>query len=191
MGADKALLPLGGERFLTLALRNARSVCPAPVIVGEADRYRAYGIVVEDQFRGCGPLGGIHAALSATCSELNLVLSVDLPLMTPEFLQWLVSTAAQGDELVTVPRLHDRLEPTCAVYRRALLPAVEKALKAGDFKVDHVFAAVPTRNISEDAIHSAGFRDGLFRNINTPEDYESLRHDLLEGDATGAGSYRG
>ena len=34
---------------------------------------RAYGDVIEDRFPGCGPLGGIHAALCATQSDLNLI----------------------------------------------------------------------------------------------------------------------
>ncbi len=33
----------------------------------------------------CGPLGGIHAALRATETDLNLILSVDMPLMTRNF----------------------------------------------------------------------------------------------------------
>ena len=182
MGADKAFLPLGGNIFLSIALRNARAVCPEPLIVGEAARYAAFGMVVEDRFRGCGPLGGIHAALCATKTEWNLMLSVDLPLMVPEFLGWIVNEATSGEQFVTVPRRNGRCEPLCAVYRPAVLPVIEQALHAGDFRVDRIFSKVPTRYVSEADVHSAGFHDEIFRNVNTPEDYELVKRQLRKSE---------
>ncbi len=191
MGADKALLPLGDGNFLTVALRNARAICPVPVIVGDPGRYREFGSVVEDRFKGCGPLGGIHAALSATRSEWNLVLSVDLPMMTPEFLRWLVGEAVAGDELVTVPRLHGRNETVCAVYRRSILPVVERALIAGDFKVGRILANVPVRYASDEEIVAAGFQEEIFRNVNTPDDYEWVKQHFSQAGVTATTDRRG
>ena len=186
MGADKAFLGFGGGSFLSIALRNARAVCPEPLIVGEAARYAPFGLVVEDRFRGCGPLGGIHAALCATRTEWNLMLSVDLPLMLPEFVGWIANEAISGEQLVTVPRRNGRCEPLCAVYRRGTMPIIEQALGAGDLKVDAVFAKVPTRYLSEADIHAAGFRDEIFRNVNTPEDYELVKRQLHKSEFAGA-----
>ncbi len=188
MGADKALLPLGDGNFLTVALRNARSVCSEPVIVGDSIRYGKFGTAVDDRFNGCGPLGGIHAALCGSRRDWNLVLSVDLPMMTPEFLHWLVRQAAAGDDLVTVPRLHGRSQTVCAVYRKSILPVVEQALIAGDFKVGRIYSAVPVRYISEEEIGAAGFQEDIFRNVNTPEDYEwAKRHFHETGTTTDTG----
>lgn len=184
MGADKALLPLGDGNFLTVALRNARAVCPGPVIVGDAVRYAGFGTVVEDRFPGCGPLGGIHAALCATQCEWNLVLSVDLPMLTPEFLRWLVREAVAGEKMVTVPRLHGRNEPVCAVYHKSILPVVERALIAGDFKIGRIYSDVPVRYISEEEIFAAGFSERIFSNVNTPEEYEQVRMHFTEDGIT-------
>jgi len=108
MGVDKALLPLGNENLLQRALRTASGVCANPVIVGDRDRYSSCGEVIEDRMPGCGPLGGIHAALCVTKSDRNLILSVDMPLMTPEFLIWLVSQSGVSDELAIVPQPGDK-----------------------------------------------------------------------------------
>ncbi len=191
MGADKALLPLSDGNFLTVALRNARSVCPDPIIVGDSIRYRKYGEVVEDRFTGCGPLGGIHAALYATRDEWNLILSVDLPMMTPEFLRWLVGEAVAGDKLVTVPRLHGRSETLCAVYRKSILPVVERALMAGDFKVGQIYSALPVRYVSEEEIGAAGFREDIFRNVNAPDDYDWVKRQLADAGITATSDRRG
>jgi molybdopterin-guanine dinucleotide biosynthesis protein A len=174
MGSDKALLPFGNENLLQLALSKAKAVSQKPVIVGERERYSSYGDVVEDRFPGCGPLGGIHAALCSTQADLNLVLSVDMPLMTADFLIWLAQLAVAGGELAFVPEVQGRRQPLCAVYRRTAQCVIELALKMGDFKIDHVFPLIPTRYIKEEELFGAGFLPDIFRNVNTRDDYEAV-----------------
>jgi molybdopterin-guanine dinucleotide biosynthesis protein A len=174
MGTDKALLPFGGENLLQLALSKASEISHLPIIVGDRVRYGSYGEVIEDRFPGCGPLGGIHAALCATQTDLNLVLSVDMPLMTAGFLIWLVELAASGKELAFVPEAQGKRQPLCAVYRRTARCVIEHALNSGDFKVDHVFPLIPTRYLSEDELIAAKFAPEIFLNVNTPVEYESV-----------------
>lgn len=176
MGTDKALLSVGGRSLLELALDNAKEVSPSPVIVGARERYDAFGEVIEDRMPGCGPLSGIHAALHETQNEANLVLSVDMPLMTASFLKWMVQVAASRTELAIVPEAQGRVQPLCAIYKRAALCVIEQALRTGDFKVGHILARLPTYYISETELRSAGFSPDIFRNINTPAEYEALTH---------------
>jgi len=179
MGADKALLAFGSGTLLQHALDTVKALSSRPVIVGPQDRYAPYGSVVEDIFPGCGPLGGIHAALCSTQTDLNLVLSVDMPLMTTDFLRWLLRAAADSNELVIVPESEGRPQPLCAVYRRDVLPALERELKAGNFKVDRMFSLVKTRRISETELCAAGFTPAIFCNVNTPADYEAAARERL------------
>ncbi len=174
MGVDKALLPFGGKNLLQIALDKVSAVSPKPTIVGARERYSSYGEVVEDCFPDCGPLGGIHAALCATRAELNLVLSVDMPLMTPSFLIWLVQLAASGEELAVVPEVRGRRQPLCGVYRRAAQGVIEHALRTGDFKVSHVFSLIPTRYVKDPVLLASGFTADIFCNVNTPEEYEAV-----------------
>jgi len=174
MGTDNALLPFGGENLLQLALSKAKEISPVPIIVGARERYASYGQVIEDRFPSCGPLGGIHAALCATQTDLNLVLSVDMPLLTADFLTWLVKLAASRKELAFVPETQGKRQPLCAVYRRAARCVIEHALNMGDFKVDHVFPLLPTRYLSEDELIAATFSPEIFLNVNTPVEYESV-----------------
>ena len=174
MGSDKALLSLGEQTLLERALRTVSSVTPNVRIVGPRARYAQFGDVVEDIYEGCGPLGGIHAVLSATDTDLNLVLSVDMPLMSPEFLHWLVQQASDGEQMITVSEADGGQQPLCAVYRKPLVDAIERALKAGQYKIGRLFDQVPTRIITEQEIAAAGFSPMIFRNINTPEEYDDL-----------------
>ena len=188
MGSDKALLPIAGMNLLQIAVAKAREVSPRTAIVGSRERYAQYGEVIEDIIPGCGPLSGIHAALRTTRSELNLILSVDMPLITPDFLRWLTQTAASGDELATVPEAHGRTQPLCSVFRRAAIAPVENAFETGEYKVDRLFSILPTRLVAEIDWRAAGFLPNIFRNLNTPEEYEAV---VAEMEVIPTGSVRG
>jgi len=183
IGTDKSLLPFRGQILLERALQVAAAVAGKVVIVGPRERYATYGDVVEDIYPGCGPLAGIHAALSATQTDLNLVLSVDLPLMSAEFLRWFLEQARNTSDLIVVPDALGGQQPLCAMYRRAVCVFAELALKDGDYKIGHLFSRVPTRYISEAEMREAGFSPEIFRNINTAAEYEAL---VLEDGAVAA-----
>jgi len=180
MGTDKALLPTGEVNLLQSALDKARQVSARTMVVGGRGRYAGYGAVIEDIIPGCGPLSGIHAALSATQTDLNLILSVDMPLMTADFLRWLLQTAAACDDLAIVPETGGRTQPLCSVFRRAALDEVERALRAGEYKVDRLFSILPTRFVPETEWRAAGVSPDIFRNVNTPAEYEAAVAEIEE-----------
>jgi molybdopterin-guanine dinucleotide biosynthesis protein A len=174
MGADKAFVGYDGRTLLARALDLARSVTPDVRIVGSREKFAALAPVVEDVFRGCGPLGGIHAALRASLTELNLVLAVDTPFVSPAFLRYLIGQARGAPEaIVVVPRSAGHRQPLCAVYRREFAGAAENALQAGRNRIDRLFDEVRTRVIDEEELEDAGFSSAIFRNLNTPEELEA------------------
>jgi molybdopterin-guanine dinucleotide biosynthesis protein A len=103
MRRDKAFLTLGGSTLLERALAVARCVSPEVTIVGPREKFAAYGSVIEDVYQGQGPLAGIHAALSGSAFELNLMIGVDTPFLDPKFVLYLVQQARTSAATVTVP----------------------------------------------------------------------------------------
>jgi molybdenum cofactor guanylyltransferase len=176
MGADKAFLEFESRTLLSRALNLARSVTPNVSIVGSREKFAAYAPVVEDIFRDCGPLGGIHAALRASQTEINLILAVDMPFVPVEFLDYLIATArCTLEAVVVVPHCEAHLHTLCATYRRPFADVAEKNLRAGQNKIDRTFSEVPTRIITEEELQTAGFSPAIFRNLNTPEQLEAER----------------
>lgn len=176
MGTDKAFLRWHEGTFLEHALTLARELTPEVRIVAQAEKFAHHGVVViEDIHRGCGPLGGIHAALSTTLSPWNLMLAVDLPLLNRQLLSYLVMRARESQATVTVPKVGARLQPLCAVYRREFADVAKRSLEAGQNKIDVLFAQVRTEVIEEVQLFEAGFSQGMFRNVNTPQDLEAVR----------------
>lgn len=177
MGTNKAFLDFGGQSLLQHSLATLKLVCDDVVIVGDPDLFAEFGLVVSDLFPGCGPLGGIHAALKNSSADLNLLLAVDMPLVSPALLRFLFAAAEHTDSIVTVPRTSKGFQPLCAVYRHEFVETAEANLRAGKYKIDASFSAIPLRIIDETELSAAGFTENNFFNINTLTD-RSAAEDL-------------
>ena len=97
MGRDKASLTLGNETFLQriAAELDACGFQEKYVSLGTGEKTEIHIPVgwtaVRDRYRNCGPLGGIHAALSACRAEWALFVSCDTPLYRRELAELLIS----------------------------------------------------------------------------------------------------
>ncbi len=175
VNTDKAFLDFHGQTLLDRALTVMGEVCDRVTIVGDPAKFSKYGSmqygpVVADIFPGCGPLAGIHAALTHSTAELNLMLAVDMPFVSRELLEFLFAAAEQSDAIITVPRTGKGFQPLCAIYRRDFSAAAEQALRAGKYKIDAAFSTIFTRVIEERELVAAGFSERMFFNVNTPQD---------------------
>jgi molybdopterin-guanine dinucleotide biosynthesis protein A len=171
MGTDKAFAILDGRALLARALDVARSVTPNVCIVGEPLKFAPFATVVQDQFPGCGPLAGIHAALRSSQTDLNLILAVDLPFVSPAFLQFLITRAERSPvSTAIVPRAGERWQPLCALYRRPFAGLADQSLRAGRYKIDSLFSETDVLAIEDSELQAAGFSSRIFHNVNTPEE---------------------
>ncbi len=181
MGKDKAFLQYGGRPLIEHAVDLLKSAEVKPHIVSSRSDLSAYAPMIKDLHPGCGPLGGIEAALAWSNSEWNVFLPVDLPLQPSIFVRYLVERAGLTGAAATIPKYQGRPEPLCAVYRRDLLTGIRESLQAGKFKVMNgienavrpaeldlfsVEAVAATRN---DWTADPPLRR-WFQNLNTPSD---------------------
>jgi len=181
MGRDKAFLPWRSGTLLSHALDVTRSIVTNVSIVGDKGKFADFAPVIEDCYRGRGPLGGIHSALAGSSAAFNLMLAVDLPFVEGNFLQYLVSEARQTQAAVTVPRIGGRWQPLCAIYRQSFLPVAEKALQERKNKIDPLFAEVEARVLEAEELFRAGFSGRIFRNLNTPQDWKDAEQEVADG----------
>lgn len=170
MGCDKAFALFEGRTLLQRALDTVRQVSSDVAIVGARQKFAEYGLVVEDLYPDRGPLAGIHAALRASATEWNLVLAVDLPYVTCEFLRYLVQQARASTALVTLPSTPDGRQPLCAVYRKGFAEVADGALREGRNAVHTSVENSAPHVIDWEELERVGFKAEMFRNINRPED---------------------
>jgi len=161
MGADKALIEIGGRPLALRVADAVATVCATVSLVGDPAKYGKLGLpVIADEFSGHGPLAGIEAALRMTDAEKNLVVACDMPALNVPVFEELFS--AGGD--CAIPRYEDgRVEPLCAVYDRRLHATIRAALQAGIRKVTEALRGTELRYLRAAS-------DAPFLNLNTPAD---------------------
>lgn len=165
MGQDKALLQFGGVTLVERCLGKLRAVCEEVAIAGGQPELGRYGRVIPDGASGCGPLGGIVAALEQSSREWNLFLPVDAPFVPEECLRGMLLAAAEGDSDAVIARAGERLQPLCGVYSRGMLPVLRRELAEGRWKV------APALELAG-RVRVMDFADvKWFANLNTPAEF--------------------
>lgn len=134
--------------------------------------YGKYAPAIDDIYPDCGPLGGIHAALSHAKTEFSLVLAVDTPFLSRGLLVYLAQRALAQRVTVAAPEINGYPQPLCAIYSRDFLPIAERALRARQYKIVPLFPHSRTLLIPEAELKGFAFNAEMFENLNTPEEFE-------------------
>jgi molybdopterin-guanine dinucleotide biosynthesis protein A len=168
MGCDKALLEVEGEPLWRRQLETLRRLSPEQLMVSGLRREKWSGCeIVADEVVDAGPLAGVAVALKKCATAHLVVLAVDLPRMTTNFLQTLLTLCRDGQG--TVPRGVDGFEPLAAVYPVSCASLAAAALRSGDFSMQSfVREGMSAHLLVERKISAA--EAPLFANLNTPAD---------------------
>jgi molybdopterin-guanine dinucleotide biosynthesis protein A len=147
----------------------------------------AYAPVVDDPEPGLGPLAGICAALAAASSRFAVFLPVDLPLLPPSLIVYLLYRARISGSAVTVPSANGFAQTFPVVLDRSTLPALQDELRSGKRGCFSAFRAAasclgqPIASVAVELLAQAGevsHPPGLppihwFLNVNSPQDLRS------------------
>jgi molybdopterin-guanine dinucleotide biosynthesis protein A len=188
-GRDKALVEVGGLPMLGRMIVLLQSTVKNVKVVGALEKYEQFEReMVSDRWPGEGPLGGIITALedaakSPTDCEWNLILSCDMPFLTPEWLVFLCERAAKSKAQVVVPHSAHGPEPLCACYRTDAARALRAAFESGVRKVTQGLQHVTTEVLDATDWKRFDSAGRLFWNMNTAADYEEARR-ILEAERT-------
>ncbi|MFT5875827.1 MAG: molybdopterin-guanine dinucleotide biosynthesis protein A [Clostridium sp.] len=164
---NKAFLKHKEKTFIEQIIKAGSSYKEIIIVANTTALYKGFNLrVVEDIYKGHGPLGGIHAALTNSFTEYCLCIACDMPLISKKTLDILGN--AYGNYEVLVPKVSNRLQPLCAIYKKTILNDVEKSLKENKNRIDKFILELECKII-----------DGLsyieFLNINTVEEYKNLQ----------------
>ena len=173
MGRDKAFLTVDGTTLITRQAALLRSLGIDDLIISVragVDYAVAGARLVTDPISDAGPLGGLTAIFSTARHPWVLVIAVDLPHLTPSYLQKVLS--AGGGRTGVVPHGPHGYEPLVALYPRSLLAAAETALAAGQFSLQR-FIGVELARFNLISLEISEIELIRFTNWNTPDDTQA------------------
>ena len=169
-GENKALLPWGAGTLLEHIVRQGQAAAEEVIVVGNGVEPMPGTIVVSDIVPDAGPLGGLHAGLTAARFERCVAVGCDIPFATAEIMRALLDLGAGCD--AAVPRTEDGLHPLVAAYARSCVGVIERQLTRGERRMSSFLDQVRVRWVSEEELRAFDPDLLCLFNINTPRDYE-------------------
>jgi molybdenum cofactor guanylyltransferase len=174
-GRDKSALVVDGRTILDRLVTELASVVDDVLLVGGSPTHPATHPMprrIDDLVPGCGPLGGLHTALTATGSGSVVLIACDMPYVTAPFIAYLLSLADTAD--IVVPHTERGYHPLCAVYSHSCLEAVTARLAERRLKMTDLLEDVRLRRVTPEEIERFGECRRLLANVNTPGEYADL-----------------
>jgi molybdopterin-guanine dinucleotide biosynthesis protein A len=169
MGTDKSLLVWQCKTLIEHAIDKLKPLCQKVVVSSNQHQY---------DFTGCetwpdivplqAPIIGIFSCLKRSETEVNLVLSCDMPLISTEFLEFLLESAS-NHEIVVPLNFNGLIEPLCGVYKKTITPEMEKYISSNKLSLVKFIETLENKLVSVES-----FSSHLFKNINTPYDYRNI-----------------
>jgi len=173
MGSDKATLALDGVPLWQRQWATLERTQPNQQWISLSEDMSTplpEARTLRDPVQEAGPLAGVLAGLRTTRADLLLVLAVDLPRMTPTYLNRMLDQCRA--ECGCVPLRGDRFEPMAAVYPRQLLAVAEKRLNDGERSLQGLVRSGIAAGLL--AAHTVvGDESDLFENINTAAEWQA------------------
>lgn len=176
-GRDKSALVVEGRTILDRQLSELSQIADEILLVGGTIPPGPNPGVkpIADLMPGCGPLGGLHAALVAARGTPVIVVACDMPYVSAPFLAYLAQlTGEPGECVAIVPQTERGYHPLCAAYTRAAIEPIERRLAAGRLTMTDLLADVRLRVVAAGEIARFGDPHQLLANVNTPAEHESL-----------------
>jgi molybdopterin-guanine dinucleotide biosynthesis protein A len=144
MGRDKALLELGGKPLIEHAVIKLRRVCEDVQILSNRTELERFAPLVVDLHEGCGPMGGLEAALGHSRHTWSLFMPVDMPFLPSAFLDdWVRKVVARENRGMRVAMftVGGVPQPLLCLLHRDVAPFVHEAMQRGEYKVFPVLEA--------------------------------------------------
>lgn len=170
MGFNKAEALVHGRSMLVHMMDKLRVITPLILVSSGNLTYPDIEYPqIPDEYPDCGPLGGIYSVLKASTTDLNLVVSCDIPLVTVEILTYIVEKAEVSKASITAPMdEYGQLHLLCGVYHKNILPFMEQQLKLKALKLKNLAALTPIETVVISKEHPF-YDEHAFKNVNTPD----------------------
>ncbi|MCZ6701888.1 MAG: molybdenum cofactor guanylyltransferase [Ignavibacteria bacterium] len=189
MGRNKSFLKIGDKTIIERVRDFLQGIFQDVILItNDPEEYKFLGLpMFEDVYRHKGPLAGIHSGIKHSKTNLNFIISCDLPFMTKEMINYLIEY--KTDKLITIAKADGFIQQLAGKYSKECLSPSEKILKElienenrdevqkkRKCNVLSLIDLVGAEIISAESLPF--YNEDLYFNMNRTEDYNLLLNKL-------------
>ncbi len=176
MGQDKRFLKVDGISLIDRTVDVLEEVFESVVIAlaEPLDHWDARGHrVVLDALPDCGSLGGLYTGLVASPHPWIFAVACDMPFLNQAVIRYMAGLEEGAD--IIVAKLASGHQPMHAFYSRRCIPIFERMAGQRRLKIQDVFSHpdLHVKIVPESELTVLDPKLLSFRNVNTPEDFDS------------------
>lgn len=179
MGFDKQCIKLNGKLLIEGQIQILQNIFSEVVVVSnKPELYKdSKCILIEDQLKDFGPMGGIHAGLMAAKSQFSYFVACDMPHINQAYILYMLNiiNAENPCPQAIITRFGQWLEPFNAFYSKSAISVFEEAYNEKTKKISKALERVQVRYIEEAEARKFSPDWSMFANINTQEDLNILQ----------------
>lgn len=177
MGENKALLKLENEvTVIETILDQLKKVTDHFLIVTNSfSEYEFLKVpMIEDTWKNIGPLGGIHAGLSHSKTNNNLIVACDMPFVSGKLGKVLLQRLQGKKVQAVVPEINNQIHPLFASYRKDAADLIENLVKTQSFRLIDYLHSIQAEILSERELEKLDIQleEKMFFNMNNPLEYQ-------------------
>lgn len=176
MGTNKSLLKINNKRVIELVVEELK-LCSEEVILISNDESAVYDFLnlrqFSDRYIDKGPLAGIETAMHHVQAELFIIAACDMPFVNQQIYAYLLGEIEDYDAVI--PKFAGRTHPLSGIYRKSVLPHVQKQLKNNNLRMMSFFEDVNVKYVEDfNEISDENLQKHFF-NMNNPQQYEQAK----------------
>lgn len=184
MGLNKSFLKVGEVTMIERTTELMKSLFERVILITNTpDEYKFLGIeMFEDIYKNVGPLAGIHSGLAHSITDKNFIISCDIPFVNKGVIEFIINY--KTNKSITITKADGFVQQLCGLYSKQDLQEIVELIEDDKLEINNsqkcgckVLQLVQKLDaeIIDIANEYGGYEEGMFLNMNKPEDFELVR----------------
>jgi len=171
MGTDKGFLLLNHKPFVEYSIEALKPFTSEILIISDYSEYDKFGLKrITDITKNAGPVAGICAGLEASKTEYNVILSCDIPLITPQIVEKLIENIDSVSQIIQIES-EGKSMPLIAIYKKEITKTFNNFLKNDERRLRVAINSCVSKNVKlekEEAFTTM--------NVNTQNELKAVKN---------------
>lgn len=184
MGLNKSFLKVGEVTMIERTTELMKSLFDRVILITNTpDEYKFLGIeMFEDIYKNVGPLAGIHSGLAHSITDKNFIISCDIPFVNKGVIEFIINY--KTNKSITITKADGFVQQLCGLYSKQDLQEIVELIEDDKLEINNsqkcgckVLQLVQKLDaeIIDIANEYDGYEEGMFLNMNKPEDFELVK----------------